>query len=450
MSRELIRLTTIAQVAVLLLLATLALGRWPEMGLLALSGTLLLCAHLVRQRRMDPLAAYRDAQNLLRQLIDLSGGLDTGLDATTLGGGILAEVGDALPARAVTLYVPRAEGLTPLVSNVVDSTMNAAVRDAGLRIAEAVHETRTPAVADGFAALPLTDGQSVVGVAVAELSERLEAQRLRLDDQLRALAVRLRPSAVHLETALLFASFRDAATTEERRRLAREMHDGVAQDLASLGYLVDALAFRPECAASPALADGLATLRGRLSGVVSEVRRSLVNLRTTVGASESLGQAIGSIARHLSEVSGVPIEVTVDEQTERLRPEVEGELFRIAQEAMTNAVKHAGGELAPAAIEVHCLVRSPQATVTVIDHGPGLRATGGSREGSHGLQIMRERALLINGEIDFADTPGGGLTVAVRVPASVPAGARLTPVSDSARVIRHESTSIPAPMKARA
>ena len=113
------------------------------------------------------------------------------------------------------------------------------------------------------------------------------------------------------------------------------MHDGVAQDIASLGYLVDALAAN---SATPEQAERLDALRERITGVVAEIRTSVVTLRTSVGESESLGTAIGSIARNLCEVSGVPIQVTVDERTTRLRPEVEAELLRIAQEAMNNAV----------------------------------------------------------------------------------------------------------------
>ncbi len=80
------------------------------------------------------------------------------------------------------------------------------------------------------------------------------------------------------------------------------MHDGVAQEIASLGYLVDALAATP---ASDEQAARFLMLRERVSEVVAEVRRSVVTLRTTVGESESLGAAIGSLARNLSELSGV-------------------------------------------------------------------------------------------------------------------------------------------------
>ncbi len=81
-----------------------------------------------------------------------------------------------------------------------------------------------------------------------------------------------------------------------------------------------------------------------------------MNLRTSIGEAESLGAAISNVARHLSESSGIPIRVRLDEQPQRLRPpEVEAELFRIAQEAMNNAVKHARAT----SIDVRCQVYAP-------------------------------------------------------------------------------------------
>ena len=105
----------------------------------------------------------------------------------------------------------------------------------------------------------------------------------------------------------------------------------------------------------------------------------MVTLRTSVGQSESLGTAIGSIARNLSEVSGVPIHVTLDEHTQRLRPEVEAELFRIAQEAMNNAVRHAQASV----IDVHCGLHAPEALITVTDNGRGLQAASHLARAAH-------------------------------------------------------------------
>jgi signal transduction histidine kinase len=152
----------------------------------------------------------------------------------------------------------------------------------------------------------------------------------------------------------------------------------------------------------------LTMLRERLTMVVGEVRRSVQTLRTEIGESDSLGTAIGSLARHLSASSGIPIHVTLDEQTTRLRPEIESELLRIAQEAMTNAVRHAGAT----AINVQCSVAPPSAEIVVADNGRGL---GARRDDSHGLEIMRERAALVAGELSVTDNAPHGTVVAVRL-----------------------------------
>ncbi len=119
-----------------------------------------------------------------------------------------------------------------------------------------------------------------------------------------------------------------------------------------------------------------------------------------MGSSESLGAGIGSLARHLGDVSGIPIQVTVDERTTRLRPQVEAELLRIGQEAMNNAVKHAQADQ----IDVSCRVDPPHVELTVSDDGRGLQ---GRRSDSHGLTIMRERARLIGAELVGARPPRG-------------------------------------------
>ena len=363
----------------------------------------------------DPVGPYRYAQSLLRELIDLSAGLSSGLDVNSMGGSILSGVRDQLPARVLVLYVPRGETLIPLITESTDDSTDG-FEDAERLAAESWSRSVT-VTEDRTFAFPLGDTAIVAGT----LSERVDRGLLSgIDDVVDSLAGR----AVQFDTALLFTDFRDAATADERRRLAREMHDGIAQDIASLGYVVDALAARP---ASPEQAEQLAMLRQRITAVVSEVRQSVLTLRTSVGESESLGAAVGSVARHLSEVSGVPITVTLDEHTTRLRSEIEAELFRIAQEAMNNAVKHAQAT----SIDVICQVYAPRARITVSDDGRGLQQ---ARTDSHGLKIMHERAQLISAELSIADNTHGGLTVSVEVGGSgtIPShpGSSTTPASD--------------------
>lgn len=353
---------------------------------------------------VDPLQPYRDAQALIRDLIGISGELTSGLDPVSLGATIADATRDELPVTALVVQVPRDDELTPLVDEADPEQTDANLLH---DLALATLRTTRPAVSGNAFALPLMSDGRIVAVVSGTVSSRLESKVVNLEARLDEVASRLEATAVHLETALLFASFRDAATAEERRRLAREMHDGIAQDIASLGYLVDGLAVGSE---SPEQQAKLHTLRQRITAVVTEVRRSVRTLRTDVDASESLGTAIGGLARHLSESSGIPIQVTADERTARLRPEVESELLRIAQESMNNAVRHAR----PTMIEVRCSVEAPAAEIVVQDDGLGM---GTGRPDSWGLQIMRERAVLIGADLSITPAEPRGTVVTVRVPA---------------------------------
>jgi signal transduction histidine kinase len=351
----------------------------------------------------DPQRAYRDAQTLIRELITLSGRLSSGLDPVALGGQIASQVRDELPVASLTVHIPRGEVLSPLVGETGLATPELAVSE---ELAQYALRSGNVRVAGHAFAFPLNSGGGVAAVVSGVLAPGLDPQAMDLPRRLSALDRTLSPAVVRLDTAVLFLAFRDSATVEERRRLAREMHDGVAQEMASLGYFVDSLVDQEP--ADSDRARQLRLLRDRLTMVVGEVRRSVQTLRTEIGESDSLGTAIGSLARHLSASSGIPIHVTLDEQTTRLRPEIESELLRIAQEAMTNAVRHSGAS----SITVHCSVAPPTAEVVVSDNGRGL---GPGRDDSHGLEIMRERAALILGELAVSENTPHGTVVAVRL-----------------------------------
>jgi signal transduction histidine kinase len=354
----------------------------------------------------DPQRAYRDAQTLIRELITLSGRLSSGLDPVALGGQIASAVRDELPVSALTVHIPRGEVLTPLVGDSGLATPDLAVSE---ELAQYSLMTGNVRISGHSFAFPLNSGGGVAAVVSGVLAPGLDPQAMDLPRRLSALDRHLSPATVRLDTAVLFLAFRDSATVEERRRLAREMHDGVAQEMASLGYFVDTLVDQePE---GSTRARQLTMLRERLTMVVGEVRRSVQTLRTEIGESDSLGTAIGSLARHLSASSGIPIHVTLDEQTTRLRPEIESELLRIAQEAMTNAVRHSGAT----SINVQCSVAPPSAEIVIADNGRGL---GARRHDSHGLEIMRERAALVSGALTVSDNTPHGTVVSVRLDTS--------------------------------
>ena len=141
---------------------------------------------------------------------------------------------------------------------------------------------------------------------------------------------------------MLFGEIRSIATVEERRRLAREIHDGIAQELASLGYLMDDLTARARQASDDGLEEELRGLRRELTRIISELRLSIFDLRSEVHADVGLGLALSDYVRAVGTGSGLTVHVILNEGASRLAVETETELMRIAQEAITNARRHAG------------------------------------------------------------------------------------------------------------
>ena len=374
--------------------------------------------HSVMVVEDDALSSYREARALIKELLDVSQDLSSGLDAVGLGAVILGEVRDVVPTIGLAVHVPAESGLITLVSE------GEPVDDATTLLAkEVVGSGRVRFQSRSFA-FPLVADTELIAVVSGVLSEDFDPSGEGIVESVYRLPEQLVSTSVRLDTALLFATLKHQATAEERGRWAREMHDGVAQDIAYLGYAVDALAAQ---ATSDQQRVQLQDLRRRISGVVAEVRRSVLTLRTQVGASESLGAGLGRLARHLSDVSGIPIQVTVDERTTRLRPEVEAELLRIGQEAMNNAVKHARATQ----IDVTCRVDPPQVDLLGVDNGRGLQ---GGRSDSHGLNIMKERARLVGAELEVRNSDEGGVMVRVRIGASTTSAERADTPLPSASV----------------
>jgi len=214
------------------------------------------------------------------------------------------------------------------------------------------------------------------------------------------------PATLRLEAALLFDEVRSLATNEERQRLAREIHDGVAQELVMVGYGIDnAQATLPDGADETA--EELRALRGEVTRVITELRLSLFELRSEVDRNGGLAAAIAEYARTLGTSAGLRVHFTFDESTARLPAATEAELLRIAQEAITNARKHAGASN----LWVTCTVDPPYAEIEVSDDGKGF--ADDRPDGRYGLTIMAERAERIRGRLKITPRHPSGTTVAV-------------------------------------
>ncbi|GAA2517651.1 GAF domain-containing sensor histidine kinase [Pilimelia columellifera] len=216
-------------------------------------------------------------------------------------------------------------------------------------------------------------------------------------------------AALRLEAALLFDEVRSIATNEERQRLAREIHDGVAQELVMVGYGIDnALAMLPE-AGSDDSAETLRSLRGEVTRVITELRLSLFELRSEVDRHGGLAAAIAEYARTVGASAGLRVHLSLDESTNRMPAATEAELLRIAQEAITNARKHAGASN----LWVTCEVDPPYARIAVEDDGRGL--PDHRPDGHYGLAIMRERTNRVRGRLEINPRHPNGTSVAVVV-----------------------------------
>jgi signal transduction histidine kinase len=250
--------------------------------------------------------------------------------------------------------------------------------------------------------MPLLAGVRTVGVLAIE-ADLAGAYPPAVVARVAGLAA---PAALRLEAALLFDEVRSLATNEERQRLAREIHDGVAQELVMVGYGIDnTMAVLPDDATDAF--NELRTLRGEVTRVITELRLSLFELRSEVDRHGGLTAAIAEYARAVGASAGLRVHLSLDESTARLPAATEAELLRIAQEAITNARKHAGAQN----LWVTCAVDPPFAQVDVSDDGHGI--SDQRPEGRYGLAIMAERAERIRGRLEIRPRQPNGTTVAV-------------------------------------
>ena len=280
------------------------------------------------------------------------------------------------------------------------------------------------------ATIPLTFQDKPLGImnVTGPSWRRLTAAELRL---LSTIAYQV---GIAVERARLAEESTRLARAEERARLAREIHDTLAQGLTAIGLQVEgalrALGSDP-ARARERLNRALATARESLE----EARRSVQDLRAASLAGRPLPEALAALARTFTSDTGVRVHVrtigsaaggtpaiaSAGGEGSRLPLRVEAELYRIAQEALANVQKHARAQ----EVEI-TLRRTPRSLrLTVHDDGRGTARADdraavdreSQTDGSgHGIQGMRERAELLGGSLRIASRPGRGTTVVATVP----------------------------------
>jgi signal transduction histidine kinase len=254
---------------------------------------------------------------------------------------------------------------------------------------------------------PLVVQGRPVGIVAAY--DKLGPDPRFLDDDMRiaeALAARA-ASAVDLRQRISAESVRSmlAAQEEERKRMARELHDQTGQALVSIQLALKPLEAR-------AGAEAVEPVRELVADALADVRRLAVQLRPSLLDDFGLVAALERLGESLRDQGGPAVELETDlSEGERLPDEVETALYRIAQEALTNVVKHARASRA----RVRMTRGDRSLTLTIEDDGRGFSVES-VPEGRFGLLGIRERVALLAGNVSLRSAPGNGTCVTVELP----------------------------------
>jgi signal transduction histidine kinase len=203
------------------------------------------------------------------------------------------------------------------------------------------------------------------------------------------------------------------AALEERTRLSRELHDGLAQDLWLAKLKVGRLAALPDLGRdAKAVCD---ELTGAIDAGLADARQAVMALRLGSEPAGSLRELMARYVDDFGDRFGLRTEFACEGELPRLTPRAEAELLRIAQEALNNVIRHADATM----VRVRVGIVDSHLELVVGDNGVGFEPSEVA-EDSVGLASMRERAQIIGGELEIDSQPLDGTRIRVRVPLPMP------------------------------
>jgi two-component system sensor histidine kinase UhpB len=202
-----------------------------------------------------------------------------------------------------------------------------------------------------------------------------------------------------LEAERRVSALREAqATDAEQRRIAAELHDEIGQRLTVLLLMLASA----ETDADPETGRRLREARVLTHEIVEDLREVVVRLRPAVLDELGLANALTALTRSIEQQAATPVATRIEQLQHEPSPVLSLVVYRIAQEALTNAVRHATGS----AIELALTQDKEQLRLQVADQGPGL-GDGDPRSRGSGLRSMAERSLLVGGALHIDSSPEG-------------------------------------------
>ncbi len=258
-----------------------------------------------------------------------------------------------------------------------------------------------------YVSVPLAVRETVLGIVAVPIRDPNYWVR---DDELDAATAIARSTALALENARLYEQAAQLAVSEERNRLARELHDSVTHALFSMTLIIQALPRILE--RDPARGqERIERLHELGRGALAEMRALIFHLRPAALAEQGLAVALAKHTAAFESREGVQVDLQIDGER-RLPHRIEEALFRVAQEALNNVAKHAAARR----VHIRLAITAAHAELVVQDDGRGFSASEAGP--GLGMTSMQERAALLGGVFQVESAPGKGTMVRVRVPVS--------------------------------
>ncbi|NMM22080.1 MAG: hypothetical protein HHJ11_01030 [Phycicoccus sp.] len=350
----------------------------------------------IESQKQVPSPAAHEAARLLRRLDALAGALDGGFDAPASAELLLDAVKAKIPGSRMAVLVGfGSEPAVPLAirgidrlpwpdpttgDSVLGRVWRTAVAEAGFWVSDDLNRA--------IAAAPMSDPDGArIGVVVVD---RMATAPFSAAD-LGALVGLAESHSANVDVAMIFTALRQRAAFEERERLAREMHDGIAQELVALGYRID-VTRRHAANEAPNLVQALDDARGDLSRVLTDLRLRIADLRLAVRPDQGLGAVVGARLQQFGAASGLTVGLRLNESTYRLPAHVETLIYRLVLDVLADA-RHAHGTTA---VELRLDVNAPQAWLHMSHDG--ISGMGVNNFADHPLTAVGAEILVQPGE----------------------------------------------------
>lgn len=367
----------------------------------------------------------------LEVLYDVAASINTSRDLEDLLTRFLTSIKQTLGARAATARLVTADGQMRLVANLgfdpddrhchqvlplgrclcgqvadgADMGTGTDVRRCGRVETDSLDEDEHPAMI----AVPLQHRGQTLGVYSLFLDECPDALSEDMENLLTSIGRHL---GMAIEKARLDEEAQRLSIIEERTHIAHELHDSLAQTLASLRFRVNALEESASRSEASELRGEIDVVRDGLHQANKELRELISHFRAPPVTHQGLVCGVEKLVKRFREDTGINVYLQKEWRARKFPPEVESEVLRIVQEALCNVGKHA------AAQHVRVLLRADaqgNCLVMVEDDGRGIRRRARGGRGEHiGLTVMEERAARLEADFRIESEPGEGTRMTLR------------------------------------